>query len=212
MIKAVVFDMDGVLIDAKDWHYEALNRALELFGYTISRQDHLTIYDGLPTKTKLSMLTRQNGLPAGLHGLINDLKQHFTADFVTLRCQPVFQHQFALAQLKALGYRVGLASNSIRATIDLMMNRARLTGYLDAILSNEDVRDPKPAPDIYLAAAQHLGVTPYECLVVEDNEKGVTAATRAGAHVLQVETVDDVRIGTILDRVASINRSRTRAA
>jgi beta-phosphoglucomutase len=53
MIKAVVFDMDGVLIEAKDWHYEALNRALKLFGYEISRYEHLTTFDGLPTRRKL---------------------------------------------------------------------------------------------------------------------------------------------------------------
>ncbi|HCF3308648.1 TPA: HAD hydrolase-like protein, partial [Pseudomonas aeruginosa] len=55
MIKAVIFDMDGVLIEAKDWHYDALNKALNLFGYNISRHDHLTSYDGLPTSRKLEM-------------------------------------------------------------------------------------------------------------------------------------------------------------
>ena len=55
-IKAIIFDMDGVLIEAKDWHYEALNRALSLFGMEISRYDHLVTYDGLPTTKKLEML------------------------------------------------------------------------------------------------------------------------------------------------------------
>jgi len=60
-IKAVIFDMDGVLIEAKDWHYEALNRALKVFGYAISRYDHLVTYDGLPTVMKLDMLTKEKG-------------------------------------------------------------------------------------------------------------------------------------------------------
>lgn len=62
-IKAIFFDMDGVLIDAKEWHYEALNRALELFGMPISQVDHLTTFDGLPTRKKLEMLTLGRGLP-----------------------------------------------------------------------------------------------------------------------------------------------------
>ena len=70
-IKAIIFDMDGVLIDAKDWHYEALNRALKLFGYNISRYDHLVTFDGLPTRKKLEMLTREHGLPPSLHGFLN---------------------------------------------------------------------------------------------------------------------------------------------
>ena len=73
MIKAIIFDMDGVLIDAKDWHYEALNKALHLFGFGINRYDHLTMYDGLPTKKKLDMLSVQNGLPKKLHYFINEI-------------------------------------------------------------------------------------------------------------------------------------------
>jgi beta-phosphoglucomutase len=84
-IEAVVFDMDGVLIDAKDWHYEALNDALGLFGYNISRADHLSTFDGLPTRRKLEMLTQERGLPKGLHGFINDLKQQYTVDQVFLK-------------------------------------------------------------------------------------------------------------------------------
>lgn len=62
-IKAVIFDMDGVLIDAKDWHYEALNQALELFGYKISRYDHLVTFDGLPTKKNLKCLQLKRAYP-----------------------------------------------------------------------------------------------------------------------------------------------------
>jgi beta-phosphoglucomutase-like phosphatase (HAD superfamily) len=69
-IKAVIFDMDGVLIDAKEWHYEALNRALTVYGFGISRHDHLATYDGLPTNTKLEILSREQGLPRSLHGVI----------------------------------------------------------------------------------------------------------------------------------------------
>jgi beta-phosphoglucomutase-like phosphatase (HAD superfamily) len=67
--------MDGVLIDAKEWHYEALNQALGLFGSPISREDHLLLYDGLPTAVKLQELTNRGFLPSQLHLFVNELKQ-----------------------------------------------------------------------------------------------------------------------------------------
>jgi beta-phosphoglucomutase len=91
-IKAVLFDMDGALIDAKDWHYEALNQALELFGMQISRFDHLVTYDGLPTKKKLEILTVERGKPKALHQFINDMKQEFTFKYAYAECKPTFNH------------------------------------------------------------------------------------------------------------------------
>ena len=100
-IKAIVFDMDGVLIDAKDWHYEALNEALNLFGYEISRHDHLTTFDGLPTRVKLEMLSVERGLPRKLHDFISSMKQIYTMQMVASRCKPIFQHEYALSKLKS---------------------------------------------------------------------------------------------------------------
>ena len=102
-IKAVIFDMDGVLIEAKDWHYEALNKALGLFGMEISRYDHLVTYDGLPTRKKLEMLSTERGLPTRLHEFINDMKQRFTMELVHAQCKPRFHHESALARLKQDG-------------------------------------------------------------------------------------------------------------
>ncbi|MCB1305020.1 MAG: HAD-IA family hydrolase [Leptospiraceae bacterium] len=191
-IKAVVFDMDGVLIDAKDWHYEALNKALGYFGLSISRYDHLVTFDGLPTRKKLEMLSIETGLPTALHPFINDLKQQFTTDLVHSRCKPVFQHEYALSRLKAEGYHLAVASNSIRSTVELMMQKSRLDVYLDLMLSNEDVSRAKPDPEIYETANRHFKIQPHECLVVEDNEKGIAAARAAGTHVLVVDSVFDV--------------------
>ena len=168
-IKAVIFDMDGVLIDAKDWHYEALNRALGLFGMEISRYDHLVTYDGLPTRKKLEMLTLERGLPAALHGFLNDLKQAYTMEITAIRCRPTFHHQYVLSQLRQSGYRVAVCSNSVRASIDLMMQKSALMEYLDFFLSNQDVVNGKPDPEMYNKAIQRLGLNPHECLIVEDN-------------------------------------------
>ena len=209
MIRAVIFDMDGVLIDAREWHYEALNQALKLLGYEISRYEHLSTYDGLPTRKKLQMLTVERGLPAELHAFLNALKQQYTMEYVATRCRPVFQHEYALARLQADGYRLGLASNSIRETVLEMMDRSQLRGYLDTIVSNEDVARPKPDPEIYRKARADLGVTPEETLVVEDNENGIAAATAAGANVMVVESPGDVTLDAIRARIADAEaRSR----
>jgi HAD superfamily hydrolase (TIGR01509 family) len=191
-IRAVIFDMDGVLIDAREWHYEALNRALGLLGYEITRYEHLSTFDGLPTRHKLQMLTVERGLPAELHSFLNSLKQQYTLEYVATRCKPVFQHQYALARLKERGLRLGVASNSVRRTIDEMMQRADLLRYLDVIVSNEDVARGKPDPEIYARAMADLGVGPHETLVVDGPE--------------------DVALDPILARIAALQADRPAVA
>lgn len=207
MIKAIIFDMDGVLIEAKDWHYDALNKALGLFGYGISRYEHLTTYDGLPTKRKLEMLTIERGLPRELHDFINEMKQAYTMDIVHTRCKPRFVHEYTLSKLKSHGYKLALASNSIRSTIDIMMQKAKLDRYLDLTFSNEDVKNAKPDPEIYLTAIQHLGLLPQEVLILEDNENGIKAARASGAHVLVINQVEDVNLDNIINQIARIEQS-----
>lgn len=196
-IKAVIFDMDGVLIEAKDWHYEALNQALGLFGLEITRHEHLTTYDGLPTKDKLIMLSRDKGLSPALHDFINEMKQQYTMDMVYKFCKPMFHHEFALSHLKQEGYKLAVASNSIKNSISVMMDKARLAEYLEFFISNQDVSKGKPDPEMYNLAISKLGLMPNECVIVEDNENGIRAAKASGAHVLEVATVYDVNYQNI---------------
>lgn len=203
-IKAVIFDMDGVLIEAKDWHYEALNKALGLFGMEISRYDHLVTYDGLPTRKKLEMLSAERGLPSRLHEFINDMKQQYTMELVHAQCKPRFHHEYALSRLRQEGYRLAVASNSIRNTVQVMMERSALMGYLDLFLSNQDVTVGKPDPEIYVQAIQRLGLRPEECLVVEDNENGKQAARGSGAWLMEVNEVEDVNYPNIMRNILRI--------
>lgn len=203
-IKAVLFDMDGVLIEAKDWHFDALNDALVLFGMKISYDEHLAVFDGLPTRKKLQILSRTRGLPERLHDFINEYKQHRTMEMVYSRCRPLFHHQYALARLKREGYHLAVCSNSIRSTVSAMMMRSALLESLDFFLSNEDVSKSKPDPEIYVTAAKRLGLAPSQCLVVEDNEHGIQAAVASGSHLLQVATVYDVTYDRIRQRIQEI--------
>jgi len=205
-IKAVLFDMDGVLIEAKDWHYEALNKALALFGYEITRMEHYSGYDGLPTREKLKRLTIEKGLPEKLHDFINEMKQQYTVEIIHNRCRPRFNHEFALSKLKAEGYRIAVCSNSVRMTIEMMMDYAKLSRYLDFIISNQDVKNAKPDPEIYLIAMKKLKLKPEECLLCEDNENGIKAAIASGGGLLAVKTIDDVNYDNIKKRINEIEK------
>lgn len=203
-IKAVLFDMDGVLIDAKDWHYEAMNKALSLFGYTIERYEHLTSYDGLPTSVKLEKLSVEKGLPRSLHKFINEMKQRYTMTEIHNKCRPVFIHEYALSRLKSEGYKIAVCSNSIRKTIETMMDYAGLSSYLDLIMSNEDVKKSKPNPEIYLTAMERFGLKPEECLICEDNENGIKAAESSGGNLLKIKTTADVNYTNIIKRIKKL--------
>jgi HAD superfamily hydrolase (TIGR01509 family) len=203
VIKAVIFDMDGVLIEAREWHYEALNRALRLFGQEISRYDHLTTFDGLPTRRKLEMLSAQGHLPPALLGFLNEMKQRYTMEIVHARCKPRFNHEYALSKLRAQGYRLAVCSNSVRDTVETMMRKAALDHYLDFMMSSQDVGKPKPDPEMYDSAIARLGLAPTECLIVEDNDNGIRAARASGGYVMEVGGVDDVTYAAISARIAA---------
>lgn len=191
-IKAILFDLDGVLVDATEWHFEALNRALGLFGYTISRYEHLTAYNGLPTRKKLEMLSVEKGLPRGLHNVINQIKQKYTREEILRQCVPAFEKEFMVHQLKRDGFKLAVCSNSVRESVELMLRGTGLLPMFDFIASNEDVRKPKPDPEMYLKAFEHLGLKPDQCVIVEDAGHGIEAARRSGAHVCQVTGFGDV--------------------
>lgn len=201
-IKAILFDLDGVLVDATEWHYEALNRALALFGYTISRYEHLTTYNGLPTRRKLEMLSVEKGFPRGLHSLVNKIKQKYTREEILKRCTPVFEKEFMVHQLKRDGFKLAVCSNSIRESVELMLQGSGIFDLFDCILSNEDVRQAKPDPEIYLAACQRLGIQPGEAVIVEDAPHGIEAARRSGGVLCEVagfNEVDYARVRKTLD-------------
>ena len=195
--RVVIFDMDGVLIDARDWHYRALNEALGIFGVEISRDEHLARFNGLPTKVKLQALSSEGRLPRHLHGPIEAIKQERTLREAAKLCFPRVEHLLLISWLKAQGCKIGVATNSVRKTSEMMLQFAGILGSLDLLLTNEDVQRAKPHPDIYLQACEALGAPPAETLVIEDHPYGVQAAESAGCAVVQVQGVEDVNVALI---------------
>jgi len=203
-IKAILFDMDGVLIEAKDWHYEALNEALKLFGCNISLYDHLVTFDGLPTKDKLNMLSAVGKLPKELQPIINKMKQKHTMRMILNKCKPLFAHQYALSKLHNEGYKMSVCSNSIRKSVEVMIQQAGLEKYFEFYVSNEDVSKGKPDPEMYTQAIEKMNLKPEECLILEDNENGIRAAKASGAHLLKIGEVTDVTYINIKNRIREI--------
>lgn len=204
MIKYIIFDLDGVLVDARELHYEALNRALSKFGCTIARDEHLSTYDGLPTRKKLELLTQRKGLSPDLYDQIWQEKQKATREIIDTQFTYDERMRGILRKLREEGYRLAVCSNSIRETVKMMLLRKGLIEFFDFYLSNEDVRLSKPHPEMYLRAFLQFGAAPKECLVVEDSHHGREAAYAAGAHICGVRDVFDVsyeKIRLVLDQV-----------
>jgi len=203
MIKGILFDMDGVLIDAREWHYEALNKALEPFGFNISRKLHLTKLNGLPTKIKLQYLTDNHGLPISIHSLIFNLKQDWTSRLANYYCRPVVEHIWLINKLKEKNMKIGVVTNSISSTTNEMLKLAKLYDYFDVIVTNEDVANSKPSPDPYLFALKKLKLLGSEVLVIEDSKHGVASAEAASCKVLVIESPKELKyslVGSMIEK------------
>lgn len=199
MIKAIVFDLDGVLVDATQWHYEALNDALKLFGFEIGLEEHLNTYNGLPTAEKLKLLSEKKGLPVGLHEIIKIMKRKLTDGRVRQLCTPSHEKQIMLTNLKNKGYKLACCSNAQKYSVMNMLEFSGIDHFFDLVLGNDEGFKPKPEPDIYLAAFKQLKRKPNEVLIVEDASHGIEAAKRSGAKVLAVRGFDDVNLSLFLD-------------
>ena len=190
----VIFDLDGVLVDARELHYEALNRALATVDekYVVQRQEHLSTYDGLPTSKKLNMLSKNKGLPKELHNTVWKRKQEMTYKIISEEMEYDVRMRDVLRRLREDGYRICCASNSIRESVKMMLLKKGLLEYVEFIYSNQDVKHPKPSPEMYLKCMIKAGIGPKYTLIVEDSHIGRKAALSSGASLCAVRNPDDV--------------------
>jgi len=210
MIKLIIFDLDGVLVDARELHYEALNAALEYIDkkYVINRQEHLSTYDGLSTTKKLQMLTKEKHLPQNLHHEIWKLKQEKTLDIIR-DFQPDLRIIALLKNLKQQGITVACATNSIRDTAKLQLIKKGFFEHIDFMYSNQDVNKPKPSSEIYLRCMLKADVDPQETVIVEDSHHGRKAAINSGGHLCAVKNSTDVTQDKIQNFINKINKQAT---
>jgi HAD superfamily hydrolase (TIGR01509 family) len=198
MNKAIIFDLDGVLIDSKEIHFNALNLALANVDkkYIISRNDQDTTFEGLTTYSKLNILTYTRGLPRMLHKSIWEEKQKFsTAMFSSVSADTELVS--LIKYIRSQNILVGVASNSIRATLDGCLKALGIMDLVDHSLSNEDVNFPKPSPEIYTNCMSDLNVHPDNVIIFEDSEIGREAAKASEATLEPVES----RASLTFDRI-----------
>jgi len=189
-IKLIIFDLDGVLIEAKRIHYDALNKALGE-KYSIEWNEHLSLYDGLKTNQKLEMLTERKGLPVSLYKEIWDSKQMYTLqELRNIKFNP--ELVTTMTMLANEEYKLAVCSNSIRKTILTALSKLGIIEFFDLILSNEDVKNSKPHPEIYWKAISTMGYLPEETLIVEDSPYGLLAASRSKSHIMRVGSPKEV--------------------
>jgi HAD superfamily hydrolase (TIGR01509 family) len=202
MKKLVLFDLDGVIVDTKEIHYRALNDAISQVDpkYIITELEHVARYDGLKTRTKLNMLSEEKGLPYTDHQQIYDEKQrltiyHFSQIQTNERMREIFK------TLSEDGYMVGCCTNCIRRTALVALAKVGVIEYLDVIMTNDDVKNAKPHPEIYWKAMSIMGCLPEETLIIEDSPQGLLSATRSRADYIRVKNSKDVTLDKIYKKL-----------
>lgn len=203
--KLLIFDLDGVLIESRELHYETLNDALNAVDpkYIITREEHLSTYDGLSTTTKLKILAANKGLPSSYFDQIWQDKQKHT--FERLKSISRSSKLIEICEwLKSKNYRIAVASNSIRETIKISLMSLGIMEYVEYIMSNEDVRRTKPYPEMYWNCMNALNAIPRTTIIAEDSHIGRQGAIDSGAVLLPIENSYDLTLERVQDIVMKL--------
>lgn len=209
MIKCILFDLDGVLVDACEIHRVSLNRALkEISNAEISEEEHHSIenpLNGLPTKKKLNVLLSQNRIKEQDVDLIFNLKQEYTIEEIK---KNLYKDNIKIElhrHNRWNGLKNACVTNSIVKTAALMLECTGQLEYMEFIISNEAVRFPKPHSEGYIKAMIKLGFYPEECVIVEDSPNGLLAARGTGAHIWEVKDPKEVNYDNFQQFMINLN-------
>jgi beta-phosphoglucomutase family hydrolase len=181
MIRAVIFDLDGVIVNSEDAHIEAEKRAFRRYGVAISA-DELHRYAGATAKAMFTDLINKYRLKTTFQEMVK-IKESFFS-LLDEDSQPTTGVLQLIHRLKRANVRLAIASSSNRKWIEYILRILEITSLFDCFVGAEDIVHSKPDPEIYLKAATALGVRPDECVVIEDAELGVEAAKRAGMKAI----------------------------
>ena len=182
-MKAVIFDMDGVLVDSQPYHIKADIDTMAEYG-VIKDQKFYESFAGTLTADRMRTLKEMFGLDVPVEEMTIK-RENMILDIMGKEdIKPVSGIQEFLRSIKEKGLTTAVASSSDYKLINLILDRLKIAQYFDSVTSGSDVKRGKPSPDVFLLAAERIGIEPAECLVVEDSENGVKAAKAAGMKAL----------------------------
>ena len=207
MIKSVIFDLDGVLVHTKDLHFDALNLAIKKvckIDKAISYKDHLNKYDGLPTKEKLKIFFKKKITKNNLKK-ISEEKQKITTKLIRKKILYDKKIYKIIKSLKDNGYIICVASNAIKSTVNQCLKILKIKNLVKFVLSNNDIKYPKPHPEIYIKLFLKLEMSPKEILIVEDSYYGLRAARESGANVFQLNSSKDLSCKNLKKHIKLLN-------
>ena len=182
MIRAVIFDMDGVVVESEHIHIEAEKQTLLKHGVRIS-SDELHTYTGTTAKFMFTELIKKHKLDTTFEELFNE-KEQILFKLLEKETRPTKGIINLLKELKENNIKLAIASSSHRRLIEYVLKKLDITHLFDSIVSSEDINRSKPDPEIFVKSARRLKIEPAECLVVEDAKLGVDAARNARMKVI----------------------------
>lgn len=182
-MKAVIFDMDGVLVDSQPYHFKADIDTMAEYG-VIKDQKFYESFAGTLTADRMRTLKEMFGLDVPVEEMTIK-RENMILDIMGKEdIKPVSGIPEFLRSIEEKGLTTAVASSSDYKLINLILDRLKIAQYFDSVTSGSDVKRGKPSPDVFLLAAERIGIEPAECLVVEDSENGVKAAKAAGMKAL----------------------------
>jgi len=185
MSGAVLWDLDGTLVDSEQYHWRAWKETLDHAGVVITRQDFLSSF-GQRNDAILAKWLGENAGAGKIEQIGNDKEERYRELVRQEGLLPLPGAAEWVERLHREGWRQAIASSAPRSNVETVLDALRMRPWFQAAVSAEDVREGKPAPDVFLAAAARLGAEPHGCVVVEDARAGVEAARRAGMRSIGV--------------------------
>lgn len=199
-LKLIIFDLDGVLVNSCNIHYIALNQAIKEItqseDYIISEKDHVNIYNGLNTKTKLKMIFGENIITQSIY----DRKQELTKEMFNEIVIDT-EKQVLLSTFKNKGYKLHCASNCIKDTLLLILENLGIKDYFDYIISNQDVLNSKPSSEMYYKCMIKENVSCKETLIFEDSITGIKSGYNSGANTCFIKSSEYLTIDRVNEAI-----------
>ena len=204
MIKAVIFDMDGLLIDSEPRWDQARTDMAKRLGKSWGKKDHEAVM-GVSTEAWATYMRDTWDLAMSLEEIVEEIVGRMR-EYYRERI-PFRKNAVEAVNLAAEHYRTALASGSERSLIDIVTTSEELGGKFEVVLSADQVERGKPHPDVYLETAKRLGVAPRQCVCLEDSKNGMLAGLNAGFKVIGIPDKAFPVDKEVLDRVDAVLES-----